>query len=66
MIFNGSLDGLGGFMTDIVFDFLADSGGVDLSVLAVSAYNLALCYFYWDVFKFMFNFLRFIFRRYHK
>lgn len=56
----------GGYMTDIFFNFITEAEGVNLSELAVTAYNLALCYFYWDIFKFIFELLKFTFRRYHK
>lgn len=51
---------------DILFEFLKDYEDVNLQELAVTAYNLALCYFYWDIFKFVFNGIRYFFRRYEK
>lgn len=53
-------------MPDIVFEFIKETNKPDLYDLACTAFNLMLCYFYWDIFKFVFNLLRYVFRRYEK
>lgn len=53
-------------MTDIFFNFITEMDGVEVKEIIITFYNLAVCYFYWDIFKFIMNLLKFTFRRYHK
>lgn len=53
-------------MSDIVFEFITEANKLDLYDLACTAFNLALCYFYWDIFKFVINLFKYVFRRYEK